>query len=256
MEAFSNEAKRRTLRARWRYWPGLVVLALIAAGALVHGDLISLWVRRDHLVGIDVSHHQGPIDWVKVRKAGVAFAFIKATEGATLTDSAFAANWSHANAAGVLRGAYHFFTFCSAGRDQAAHFVGVVPIELEVLPPLVDLELEGNCSKRPSVDELKVEIDDFLGIIEPFYRQKAIFYVTEELYARYGAVTQERELFVRELFTRPGWLDGRRWLFWQFHDNGRVDGVKGAIDLDAFHGSTEQLRALAERNMVEGIPRP
>lgn len=244
------------LRARWRYWPALILLVLTATGVLAHGQLVFSWVRRDHLVGIDVSHHQGPIEWVKVREAGVAFAFIKATEGATFTDSAFAANWSQARASGVLRGAYHFFTFCSAGRDQAAHFVEIVPIELEALPPLVDLELEGNCSKRPSVDELKVEIDDFLRIIEPFYRQRVFFYVTEESYAQYGAVTQGRELFARELFTRPGWLDGRRWLFWQFHDNGLLDGINGAVDLDAFRGSTEQLRALAERNVVEGAPGP
>src|SRR5262249_41582903 len=140
-----------------------------------------------------------------------------------------------------------YFTFCSTGRDQAAHFVEVVPVEVGALPPLVDLELEGNCSKRPSVEELDVELSAFLGVIEPFYRQRAILYVTEEFYARYHAVTQERDLFTRALFTRPGWLDGRPWLFWQFDDDGRLDGVEGPIDLDAFRGSAEDLRALTGR---------
>jgi len=154
------------------------------------------------------------------------------------------------------RGAYHFFTFCTAGRDQAAHFVDVVPVEVEPLPPLVDLEFEGNCSRRPSVEELKAQLDDFLHIVESIHHRKAIFYVTEEVYAEYSTVTQGHELFVRELFTHPRWLDGRRWLFWQFDDGGRLDGIEGAIDLDAFHGSADQLRALAGPRKEEHDPRP
>lgn len=93
--------------------------------------------------------------------------------------------------------------------------------------------------------QLKAQIDDFLGVAEAAHRRKVIFYVTEEAYAAYGTVTQGHELFVRELWSRPRWLGDRRWLFWQFDDGGRVGGVEGAIDLDAFRGSAEQLRALA-----------
>lgn len=243
------------LRSRRRLWPGLVLLVLAAAAAWGRRGFL-FWMRRDHLVGVDVSHHQKHIDWEKARAEGTAFAFIKATEGSTFTDPAFAANWSRARASGVRRGAYHFFTFCTAGRDQAAHFVEVVPVEIDALPPLIDLELEGNCSRRPSVDELKAQIDDFLRIVEPVYHRKAIFYVTEELYAKYSTATQERELFVRSLFTRPRWLDGRPWLFWQFDDGGRLDGVEGAIDFDAFCCSAEQLRALAGGHSEDGDPRP
>src|SRR5262245_5178777 len=94
-------------RARW---PWLVLLMLAIAGTFRHEALV-FWVRSDHVVGVDLSHHQGRIDWGKVRASKAAFAFIKATEGATFTDPAFATNWSGARDAGVLRGAYHFFTF-------------------------------------------------------------------------------------------------------------------------------------------------
>ena len=97
-------------------------------GAEAHRGIL-IWVRHDHPVGIDLSRHQSNVDWGKARAAGVAFAFIKATEGADFTDPRFTINWSEARTSGVLRGAYHFFTFCATGRDQALHFEEVVPVE-------------------------------------------------------------------------------------------------------------------------------
>lgn len=224
----------------------LIFAALVAAGGYLwwRAGLLA-WVRHNHPVGIDVSHHQGAIDWTRVRDADVAFAIIKATEGVTFTDPAFAENWRSAGRAGLLRGAYHFFTFCTPGRDQAAHFTEIVPVETGMLPPVVDLEMGGNCAARPTPDRLKAELDDFLAAIEPRYGQQAILYVTEELHAVYGAVTAGRRLFVREIFTEPRWPEGRPWLLWQFHNGGRIDGIAGPVDLDAFQGSMDDLRALA-----------
>src|SRR5947209_6787629 len=87
--------------------------------------------------GIDVSHHQGHIAWAKLPRQGVDFAYIKATEGADHVDRRFSINWRAADAAGMRRGAYHFFTLCRSGRDQAAHFVRYVPPETAALPPAV-----------------------------------------------------------------------------------------------------------------------
>src|SRR5581483_7236413 len=58
--------------------------------------------------GIDVSHYQGTINWTSVKNSGVSFAFIKATEGLTIKDQDFDANWAGAKAVGIVRGAYHF----------------------------------------------------------------------------------------------------------------------------------------------------
>src|SRR5438128_304537 len=60
--------------------------------------------------GIDVSHHQGAIDWAVLPAQGVDFAYIKATEGGDHVDRLFARNWQAAADAGMKRGAYHFFT--------------------------------------------------------------------------------------------------------------------------------------------------
>lgn len=79
------------------------------------------------LRGVDVSHHQGQIDWPKVAKSDIAFAILKATEGGDLVDDSFASNLAGARAAGLAVGVYHFFTFCRSGADQAKNFLAVVP---------------------------------------------------------------------------------------------------------------------------------
>src|SRR5262245_35091013 len=110
------------------------------------------------LDGIDVSHHQGPIDWTRVAAAGTDFAFIKATEGRDHVDREFAVNWVESQRAGVPRGAYHFFTFCTAGVDQAEHFLRVAPPAPDALPPVVDVEFGGNCSAWSDLAQVRREL--------------------------------------------------------------------------------------------------
>ena len=95
--------------------------------------------------GIDVSHHQGLIDWDAVSNHGVAFAFIKASEGSTFVDPRFNANSSAAHAADIPWAPYHFFTFCTSGADQAEHFGRVISSKTFQLPPAIDIEFIGNC---------------------------------------------------------------------------------------------------------------
>lgn len=91
--------------------------------------------------GIDVSWYQKKIDWQEVATSKV-FAFIKATEGVTLEDKAFASNWTGARTAGVLRGAYHFFHPSADPIKQAEFFLSTV-VTCE-LPPVLDVEASDN----------------------------------------------------------------------------------------------------------------
>src|SRR5690348_13539944 len=140
---------------------GVVVAVVIALGYLYYANFAP---EGSHypVRGIDVSHHQGPIDWPRVARSGISFAFLKATEGGTHVDENFRENFEEARAAGVAVGAYHFFTFCKSGAEQAANFIAAVPHEAKTLPPVVDIEFGGNCATRPSVDELAKELGDFL----------------------------------------------------------------------------------------------
>ena len=89
--------------------------------------------------GIDVARFQNEIDWRRVALSGVAFAFIKATEGGDLKDPQFDRNWQLAARHGVPRGAYHFYYFCTKPEVQARWFIQNVPRRGKALPPVLDM---------------------------------------------------------------------------------------------------------------------
>lgn len=66
--------------------------------------------------GIDVSRHQGRIEWQKVPIRDISFVYIKATEGATYIDPCFHYNIKGAAEAGFKVGAYHYFRMLTASR--------------------------------------------------------------------------------------------------------------------------------------------
>src|ERR1700694_1738144 len=95
---------------------------------------------------IDVSHHNGAIDWPAVASAGIALAFIKATQGVAFVDPAFERNRSGAVKAGVLAVPYHFLDPSDAD-DQADHFLDVTDVG-DGQPAMIDWE---SAATAPSV---------------------------------------------------------------------------------------------------------
>lgn len=73
--------------------------------------------------GIDISAHNGVIDFDKVRNAGYDFALVKATEGTDFKDTMFVSNIHNARKAGMKVGAYHFFRFDTDGELQALNLL-------------------------------------------------------------------------------------------------------------------------------------
>ncbi|OBQ96355.1 MAG: lysozyme [Mesorhizobium sp.] len=191
--------------------------------------------------GIDVSHHQGRIDWPRVAADDVVFAIIKATEGGDYVDDAFAENLRQARAAGLAVGAYHFFTFCRPGADQARNFISVVPRGEQLLPPVVDIEFHGNCPRRPSPAELNAQLLAFLGPVEAAYGKPAILYITDETAPTYAAHIAVRQRWLRSV---RGPLNDDDWVYWQYLDTGRVDGIDGDVDLNVLKGGPARLSEL------------
>jgi lysozyme len=135
--------------------------------------------------GLDMSSHQSEIDWEIVASDDIDFAYIKASEGGNFIDERFEQNWAGAAAAGLDRGAYHFFTLCRAGAEQAENFLGALPSDPDVLPPAIDLELAGNCSERPNRAWIERELGAFLERVENGTGQKVLLYVGDDFEGRY-----------------------------------------------------------------------
>jgi lysozyme len=210
-----------------------VTLALLALLGIAGWFYAIHWHPADTTYprqGIDVSHHQGAIDWARLPSQGVDFAYIKASEGADHRDRRFTENWLGARAAGIPRGAYHFFTLCRPGDAQAANFIATVPREPAMLPPVVDLEFGGNCDARPTPDALIAEVMVFVRKVEAHYGKPVTLYLTREFDAGYEVSARiPRRLWLRSLVWEPRW-GARRWSMWQASSFRRLAGIEGRTD--------------------------
>jgi len=208
---------------------GIVLLAIVAFAWFVWLPSYRPTLRPGERYGIDVSGHQGLIEWSKVARSSTSFAYIKATEGATFVDRWFDRNWAGAVRAGLDRGAYHFFTLCVSGRAQSENFLGALPDAGLMLPPAVDLELAGNCHRRPPAAEVYRELAAFLEMVEGRTGQRSLLYVGRDFQDRYPIRSRYgRRLWVRHFLLRPS----EDWLVWQVDGFAHVDGIDGRVDLD------------------------
>ena len=210
------------------------------------------WPDRYPVLGVDVSHHQGAIDWPELAGQGVRFAFIKATEGRDFKDTRFAYNRKEAVKTGMAVGAYHFFLCGKSGVEQARNFIDSMPVDNEALPPVLDMECPAPASEAQR-QAVRTEMGLFLEALEAQYGKKPIIYTTyKALEAYIGKDFQEYPLWIRSVFTSPD-TDalGRDWLFWQYSSRGRLSGYSGPerfIDLNVFNGSREDFARYLEAN--------
>jgi lysozyme len=194
--------------------------------------------------GIDVSAHQGPIDWHSVAASGVRFAYLKATEGADFRDARFAGNLRAAGAAGIACGAYHFFSLKSPGMLQAANFIKAVPKNATSLPPGIDLEFVGNSSVRPTPADFKLQFDPFIEAIRKAYNCEPVIYTAPDFCSVYLDGYSIKRPWVRAILLHPANEPSNPWLFWQFSDRATVPGIHGFVDADVFNGSSSSFKAL------------
>lgn len=195
--------------------------------------------------GIDAARFQKSINWNTARRSGVNFAFLKATEGGDLLDTGFKDHWRSAGRAGVLRGAYHFYYFCTSPEVQAKWFIRNVP-RGNMLPPVLDMEwnpFSPTCAHvRPPAREVRTQMRRWLRIVSDHYGQTPIIYTTPKFY-RENQLGKLRgfEFWLRSTAKRPAeTFPGQRWTFWQYSSTGIINGIEGEVDLNAFHGTTEQ----------------
>src|SRR5258708_27467339 len=120
-----------------------------------------------------------------VKGGGLSFVYIKATEGDSSVDDQFTRNWQGAAAAGLAKGAYHFYDFCKPGAPQAANFIRAVPAEPGNLPPTVDIEQSRDCAKMPTKAAFQKNLKAFLAKVEAAYGRQPLLYVNDSIYMQY-----------------------------------------------------------------------
>ena len=180
------------------------------------------------LKGIDVSKHNGTIDWFKVKKAGIDFVIIRAGYGkvASQKDPKFEENYLNAKRAGLHVGVY-WYSYAETEADaleEAKLFADTIKYKQFDMP--VFLDIEEDCSKKNAAAIIKA----FCGYIE-----KQGYYVgvygSKSYLANYApGITAQYCGWVAQwatVCTFPG-----PYALWQYSDTGRIDGVLGIVDLD------------------------
>lgn len=196
--------------------------------------------------GVDVSSYQGKIDWQTLSSQNIDFAYIKATEGSTYQDSCFKENWQNAKKTKLLVGAYHFLSFESSGKTQAANFIATVPDKKDMLLPVVDVELYGKFKDKPlSEKEAADIISPFLEELSNQYGAKPVIYCTRASYDLYIKNNfSDYPIWIRSIFSKPAISGDKEWTFWQYSSKGRLEGFEGKeefIDLNVFCGDKNKL---------------
>ncbi|MCF8246855.1 MAG: glycoside hydrolase family 25 protein [Saprospiraceae bacterium] len=208
--------------------------------------------------GIDVSHYQKKIDWQQVAAQDVHFAFVKASEGQSMQDTFFCKNWDAMQAAGILRGAYHFFRPGVPAALQARNFLSTVDLQHGDLPPVLDVEVADGYPAEHVAQGVK----DWLALVEDAYKVKPIIYSNQKFYNQYLANQMSGYPVWVARYTSlwsPEIVDGNAWSFWQYGNRGRLHGIAGDVDFNVFNGSLGDLESLTicrPAPLLDWMPEP
>lgn len=180
--------------------------------------------------GIDISSHQGDIDWDKVSQdKNIRFVYIKATEGASYRSPHYSRNITLAKSHGILVGSYHYLRTTSTMRAQFNNFLQVATVSSQDLIPMIDVEELGSWSRKQIIDSVKV----FAALITQRYGVKPMIYSTMAFYNRNLAPHFNKyPLYIgRYSATQPSIAWNGYYTIWQFSETGIIPGIDAYVDL-------------------------
>ncbi|MEH1012410.1 GH25 family lysozyme [Micromonospora sp. CPCC 206060] len=218
------------------------------------------------VTGIDISNHQGTVDWTAIAAAGTDFAYAKATEGLNYTDPYYAGNLAGANRHRVHFGGYAY------GRPDQGDPRGQADKLVEVggytrtghgLPPMLDIEwpwFGGNDCYGLTPTQMVTWISEFVDQVRVRTGRLAMIYTNEYWWNPCTAGSTKfaaHPLFVARYGASPGTLPAgwSSWTIWQYTSSGSVPGVDGPVDQDVLNGSGETLLQLVHNPNAWWDPR-
>jgi len=208
-----------------------------------------LKAHKDLTFGFDVSQFQGKINWNEVdsvdHKFPLQFVFIRATAGNNKKDIRFDENWAAAKNHHFIRGAYHYYRPNENSLEQAANFIRSVRFQKGDLPPVLDVE---KFPKNQSIDSLKLGLQRWLKKVDEHYKVRPIIYTSEKYYndflkedfPEYAFWVANYNFFVENI--------KNDWLFWQFTEKAKLNGIEERVDVNIYNGTPKMLQYLTISN--------
>lgn len=235
----------------------------------VDGNIqVMVAVEENMVKGIDVSNHQGHIDWDAVRNAGYEFAFIKATEGTGFVDPWFGRNWHEAKRVGMYRGAYHFprpFDNADA-RVEADHFYNVVMDQGVEEGDMLVLDME--VTEPSDYGDYGSWALYWMQVTQSYFEFPPLIYTAKNYINVLNLTLTELGnygLWLAQWVLNPQAANPnnipsapRPWsiiAFWQYSARGSVPGVSGDCDLNLFNGTADRI-PLYGKPKIQQEPQP
>lgn len=226
--------------------------AAVPGSARTGRQLMALRDGTAQVPGMDVSGHQGNVDWNAAYRDGARFAYVKATEGTGYVNPYFGQQYDGSYQVGMIRGAYHFaLPDRSTGAAQADYFVGHGggwSADGRTMPPMLDIEYNpyGNVCFGLSPDAMTAWIKDFSDEVHAKTTRWPMMYTTTDWWktctGNRADFSATNPLFVARYASSAGELPAKwdYYTLWQYSDSGKFPG-----DQDQFNGTLDRLRALA-----------
>ena len=217
------------------------------------------------MYGIDVYEGDGRVDWAAVKNSGKTFAFVRATEGASIKDQAFPKHWPILKMDGIIRGAYHFFhPKTSNPTTQAQEFIKTIgKFEPGDLPPVLDVEITDGAGASTVIKGAK----EWLGVVEKAIEQqtgkkiKPIIYTFPNFWINTlddPSDFADYPLWIANFDTDtpivPSAWAGGNWLIHQYGgDVEYVPGVQYRADLNKFHSIQKGSNGSLAKNIQQKL---
>jgi lysozyme len=238
--------------------PAMIAAALALA-------FVPASVHATNILGVDVSAYQGSsINWTSVHGDGVKFAFCRAVTGDGYSqDSTYPGNMSRGKAAGVYMGAYQFsHLYANTPQAEVNYFWSYAGSQIKAdnksLDPMVDFEVFSGHAGASSYtawfnawsSDVKAKTTAFMHpVIYASICNGMCDLTTSCTLSQWAASYNGQNLYSGSPwstckscnYVNPG--GGANWTYWQVSDTGRISGISGNVDLDAYPLSAANLIA-------------
>lgn len=181
--------------------------------------------------GIDISNHNGNIDFVKAKNSGIEMVYIKATEGTTYQDPYRDINYNGATDAGLPTGFYHYLVGSSAPETQAENFYNSIKGKNNTLRPCLDLEATGFNIMDYTLRFIS-KFTELSGL--PIVIYSSPYFINKNLDSRLAIYPLWVAHYdVNTPMSNNVW--GDNYVGHQYTDKGTVNGITGYVDLNNFY---------------------
>lgn len=193
-------------------------------------------------LGVDVSTHQGEIDWQAVKDAGIDFAMIRlgyrgSSEGGLYLDDYFLRNMDGATAAGLKIGVYFFSQALSA--QEAEEEAAFTRLWLEgyslSMPVIFDWEHQGAGSRTDDADGavMTAAAEAFCDAIAAAGFTPGVYFNQEVGYRQFDLpALKNYDFWLAEYAAVPTFA--YQFHLWQYTNAGTVSGIDGTVDLNLY----------------------